>query len=131
MAKPFTFVRHHIFDSQCDELLEREPAFESRLRNQIRLARHDPFGGSSLKGCPRQLQNRLFKRYVGNNKEYRLFYLVFQEQSVVLGVFLTVMRRDHFDYSKHTPWELFTEALEDFNDQKMESFRLFEEDQGS
>lgn len=122
MPEKHTFVAHHIFDHYYNQLIKSEPNLQKIVDDKIRLAAENPLAGSPLQAAPNDLAGRIRKIWIRQNGR-RLFYIHFPDQKVVLGIFITPVSRGDFDYSDF-PWELFVEAKEDFDQKRLEKFRI-------
>jgi len=118
------FIAHHIFDHYYNQLIEAAPELKDILDDKIRIAAENPLAGEPLQGAPQPLQGRIRKLRVRKGGR-RLFYIHFPEYEVVLGVFITPESRKGFNYAEF-PWALFEEAADDFNDRKLENFRIID-----
>jgi len=123
LSSDWIFIAHHIFDHYRDQLIEAKPHLEKSLDHQIAMIKADAYVGGTLKSAPPPLQGRIRKRYVRGRKGHRLFYITYPKNKLVIGVFITPEPRAKIDY-REFPWHLFLEAHEDFEEKRLDKFRI-------
>ncbi len=112
MSSSFRFLAHRVFRDQVENFDRAHRDARKALRKQFEKAAADPFNaGEAMRDVPTaDLQGRILKTWVKGRGGYRFLYIALPERRVVMGLFVSSVRRSELDYSKF-PWESWADQI--------------------
>lgn len=129
MAGQYSFLIHSSFDKNLVKFRETVSRKDLKsLETQIRKCIADPLrAGKRLHvGKFQILSGRVFRLPIGGPRGYRLIYYVDPNVKVVLGIYISTVKRARLDYHK-VGWEKIAEMIcEDYVNRNSERFRVYE-----
>lgn len=101
------------------------------LNKQIEKACADPFrAGEPMRHLPPHLQGYLYKLRIRGPRGFRMIYFIHREKSIVLGTYISQIKRKNFNYNK-APWlESANEIYDDYTTGNISKFKLIDPQEG-
>lgn len=126
MSNNYRFLAHRVFRDQVENFDRDHSDASKALRKQFEKAAADPFNaGEAMRGVPTaDLQGRILKTWVKGRGGFRFLYIALPKPRIVLGLFISSVRRSELDYSKF-PWESWADQI--YEDLLSENLDAFEE----
>lgn len=126
MSVSYKFLSHELFQKNINKFRNENPKSEKALFIALEKARSNPFAGKPLHTLPRDLQQKVFRLWVGGRSGFRLIYYVNREKAYVMGIYLSTVGRSKFDWEK-SPWlEITQKILKDYSAGRYEKFAILD-----
>ncbi len=126
MSVSYKFLAHKLFQENINQFRNANPRSEKALLVVLERARSNPFSGKPLRTLPKDLQQKVFRLWIGGRSGFRLVYYVDREKGYIMGIYLSTVVRSKFDWEK-SPWLKITwRILRDYSAGRYEKFAILD-----